>query len=53
MEDSLAFDPNRAAVLSMDMQTGIVAIYAKDESGKRSGVFQVGKTDSIASRLGT
>jgi nicotinamidase-related amidase len=31
MEDSLAFDPNRAAVLSMDMQTGIVAIYAKDD----------------------
>jgi len=26
MEDSLAFEPNRAAVLSMDLQTGIVAI---------------------------
>ena len=31
MEDSLAFEPNRAAVLSMDLQTGIVSIYAKDD----------------------
>ena len=31
MEGSLAFEPNRAAVLSMDLQTGIVAIYAKDD----------------------
>jgi nicotinamidase-related amidase len=31
MEDSLAFEPNRTAVLSMDLQTGIVAIYAKDD----------------------
>ena len=31
MEDSLAFEPSRAAVLSMDLQSGIVAIYAKDD----------------------
>jgi nicotinamidase-related amidase len=31
MEDSLAFEPSRAAVLSMDLQAGIVAIYAKDD----------------------
>ncbi|MGC2402387.1 MAG: isochorismatase family cysteine hydrolase [Acidobacteriaceae bacterium] len=30
MED-LAFEPERTAVLSMDLQTGIVAIYAKDD----------------------
>ncbi len=31
MGDSLTFEPNRAAVLSMDLQTGIVANYAKDD----------------------
>ena len=31
MEDSLAFEPNQTAVLSMDLQSGIVAIYAKDD----------------------
>lgn len=31
MEASLSFDPNRTAVLSMDLQSGIVAIYAKDD----------------------
>jgi nicotinamidase-related amidase len=31
MDDSLAFEPDRAAVLSMDLQTGIVAIYAKHD----------------------
>jgi nicotinamidase-related amidase len=31
MEASLAFEPSRTAVLSMDLQTGIVAIYAKDD----------------------
>ena len=30
MPDALSFDPARAAVLSMDMQTGIVSIYVKD-----------------------
>jgi len=31
MEESLVFEPDRAAVLSMDLQTGIVGIYAKDD----------------------
>src|SRR5271170_551385 len=31
MEDSLVFEPDRTAVLSMDLQTGIVAIYAKGD----------------------
>jgi nicotinamidase-related amidase len=31
METSLSFEPNRTAVLSMDLQSGIVAIYAKDD----------------------
>jgi nicotinamidase-related amidase len=31
MEESLVFEPQRAAVLSMDLQTGIVGIYAKDD----------------------
>lgn len=30
MPDALSFDPARAAVLSMDMQNGIVSIYLKD-----------------------
>jgi nicotinamidase-related amidase len=29
MRDSLGFEPGRSAVLSMDLQTGIVGIYAK------------------------
>jgi nicotinamidase-related amidase len=29
MENSLGFEPSRSAVLSMDLQTGIVGIYAK------------------------
>lgn len=32
MDDSLALEPDRAAVLSMDLQTGIVGIYAKDDA---------------------
>ncbi len=31
MDTLLNFEPDRAAVLSMDLQTGIVAIYAKDD----------------------
>src|ERR1700679_1177819 len=31
MEESLVFEPDKAAVLSMDLQTGIVGIYAKDD----------------------
>lgn len=31
METSLSFEPNSTAVLSMDLQSGIVAIYAKDD----------------------
>jgi nicotinamidase-related amidase len=31
MPDPLSFDPARAAVLSMDMQTGIVSLYVKDK----------------------
>jgi len=31
MEESLVFEPDRAAVLSMDLQTGVVGIYVKDD----------------------
>jgi nicotinamidase-related amidase len=31
MESSLSFDPKRSAVLSMDLQTGVVSVYVKDE----------------------
>src|SRR5262249_24877697 len=33
MPTQLSFDPARSAVLSMDYQTGIVSIYAKDQEG--------------------
>jgi len=33
MAERLSWDPARTAVLSMDCQTGIVSIYAKDQEG--------------------
>jgi len=33
MPTQLSFDPTRSAVLSMDLQAGILSIYAKDQEG--------------------
>jgi nicotinamidase-related amidase len=41
MEDSLAFEPARSAVLSMDLQTGIVGIYAKNDPALPNRVAKI------------
>ena len=52
MSTSLSFDPARSAVLSMDLQAGIVSIYAKDQAGalmeRVAGVLQRARSAGMA-----
>jgi 6-phosphogluconolactonase (cycloisomerase 2 family) len=52
MTVQLSLNPDRSAVLSMDYQTGIVAIYGKDDTGPLACAASVLKharsSDSLA-----
>lgn len=49
MPDALSFDPARTAVLSMDIQTGIVSLYVKDKEllARAASVLQRTRTTGM------
>jgi nicotinamidase-related amidase len=50
MTTQLIIDPARSAVLSMDLQTGIVSIYAKDQEGAKDRESLTARAASVLKR---